>query len=145
MSRLRYQTRISLSRYYDEYLSVTTIVVAFANGLTSKSFFRVLVEKSESSERLTARGGEGKRMEKKWKGEMEGSGKNSRSVMHAGLNRQRKICARVCARARLSERPRCPCGGMGENTRQNALSTNYAWWWIYNLSLLLRMKHSISI
>lgn len=48
---------------------------------------------------------------KGWKrngwGEMEGSGKNSRSAMHAELNRQRKICVRVCARAWLSERPRC--------------------------------------
>jgi len=35
-----------------------------------------------------------------------GARKNSRLVMHVGLNRQRKICARVCVRARLSERPR---------------------------------------
>lgn len=54
-------------------------------------------------------------------GEMEGSGKNSRSAMHAGLNRQRKICARVCARAWLSERPRCSYGGLGGNTRQNPI------------------------
>lgn len=50
-------------------------------------------------------------------GEMEGSGKNSRSAMHAELNRQRKIRARVCARAWLSERPRCSYGQMGVKTR----------------------------
>jgi len=56
-------------------------------------------------------------------GGRKGARKNSQLVMHAGLNRQRKICARVCVRARLSERPRRSLRGvewrMGDGNRED--------------------------
>lgn len=90
---------------------MTAVAAALANGSIRKSFFRMLVEKV-ANEQDRERGKTGEERER---GDGRGTGKNSRSVMHVELNRQRKICARVCARVWLSKRPRySPEGINGE-------------------------------
>lgn len=107
-------------------MNATAAAVAFANGPIRKSLFQMLqMVKRVAREWSFARtrGRARKRMGKKRKGERKGRVGNKFTVGHArGVKSATKnLCLRICARARLSERPRYSPRGMG-NTRENERS-----------------------